>query len=63
MFPQDFKLKIVYQENAPTLFDSTAQQNEVKSKIQKQFSILYKAYKKLPNKSTKIVRHKAFRQL
>lgn len=53
MFPQDFKLKIVYQENAPTLFDSTAQQNEVKSKIQKQFSILYKAYKKLPNKSAK----------
>ena len=53
MFPQDFKLKIVYQENAPTLFYSTAQQNEVKSKIQKQFSILYKAYKKLPNKSAK----------
>ena len=53
MFPQDFKLKIVYQENAPTLFDSTAQQNEIKSKIQKQFSILYKAYKKLPNKSAK----------
>ena len=53
MFPQDFKLKIVYQENSPTLFDSTAQQNEVKSKIQKQFSILYKAYKKLPNKSAK----------
>lgn len=53
MFPQDFKLKIIYQENAPTLFDSTAQQNEVKSKIQKQFSILYKAYKKLPNKSAK----------
>lgn len=53
MFPQDFKLKVVYQENAPTLFDFTAQQNEVKSKIQKQFSILYKAYKKLPNKSAK----------
>lgn len=53
MFPQDFKLKIVYQEDAPTLFDSTAQQNEVKSKIQRQFSILYKSYKKLPNKSAK----------
>lgn len=53
MFPQDFKLKVVYQENAPTIFDSTAQQGEIKSKIQKQFSILYKAYKKLPNKSAK----------
>lgn len=53
MFPQDFKLKVVYQENAPTIFDSTAQQGEIKSKIQRQFSILYKAYKKLPNKSAK----------
>lgn len=53
MFPEKFKLKIVYQENAPTIFDSTTQQGEIKSKIQKQFSILYKAYKKLPNKSAK----------
>ena len=53
MFPQDFKLKVVYQENTPTIFDSTAQQGEIKSKIQRQFSILYKAYKKLPNKSAK----------
>lgn len=56
-FPKDFGLKLTYHEESPTTYNSvsnnTQNQEDIKARIQKQFSILYRAYKKLPNKSLK----------